>query len=81
MADLNIKIARFKFKKLGAINYSLWIMLVKPTTRQSYFCLHVNNAFLIILKNLTITQMLHGCRSDLILKRLVHSKKVSLLVV
>jgi len=56
-------------------------MLVKPTTRQSYFCLYVNNAFLIILKNLTITQMLHGCRSDLILKRLVHSKKVSLLVV
>jgi len=33
MADLNIKIARFKFKKLGEANYSLWIMLVKPIQR------------------------------------------------
>jgi len=28
-----------------------------------------------ILINLTISQMLHGCRPDLILKRLVHSNK------
>jgi len=33
VTDLNIKIARFKFKKLGAANYSLWIMLVKPIQR------------------------------------------------
>jgi len=33
MIDLNIKIARFKFKKLGETNYNLWIMLVKPTKR------------------------------------------------
>jgi len=33
MVDLNIKIARFKFKKLGGINKSLWIMLVKPIHR------------------------------------------------
>jgi len=31
--DLNIKIARFKFKKPGETNYSLWIMLVKPIQR------------------------------------------------
>jgi len=33
MIDLNIKIARFKFKKLGETDYSLWIMLVKPIQR------------------------------------------------
>jgi len=37
----NIKIARFKLKKLGEINYILWIMLVNPITRKSYFCLNV----------------------------------------
>jgi|KNS7Surf_BmetaT_FD_contig_61_1141361_length_1219_multi_2_in_0_out_0_1 hypothetical protein len=33
MVDLKIKIARFKLKKLGETNYSLWIMLVKPIQR------------------------------------------------
>jgi hypothetical protein len=31
--DLNIKIAKFKFKKPGEINNSLWIMLIKPIQR------------------------------------------------
>jgi hypothetical protein len=39
--NLIIKIARFKFKKLGEVNYNLWIMLVKPTSRKSYLYLHV----------------------------------------
>jgi hypothetical protein len=33
MINLNIKIAKFKFKKLGEINYSLWIMLIKQIER------------------------------------------------
>jgi len=33
MINLNTKIAKFKFKKLGEINYSLWIMLIKPIQR------------------------------------------------
>jgi len=33
MVDLNIKTAKFKFKKLGETHYSLWIMLVKPIIR------------------------------------------------
>jgi|KNS2DCM_BmetaT_FD_k123_59081_1 hypothetical protein len=31
--NLNIKIAKFKFKKLGEINNSWWIMLFKPIKR------------------------------------------------
>jgi len=75
MVDLNIKIAKFKLKKLGEMNYSLWIMLVKPTPRKSYVCLHViSNEFLTKIQ-LAISQMLHGCRSDLMLTYLVNSKK------
>jgi len=33
MVDLNIKIAKFKFKKLGEVNYSSWVMLVNPIIR------------------------------------------------
>jgi len=33
MVDLNIKIAKFKFKKLGEVNYSSWVMLANPTIR------------------------------------------------
>jgi hypothetical protein len=36
MIDLNIKVARLKFKKLGERYNDLWIMLIKPTTRKSY---------------------------------------------
>jgi hypothetical protein len=33
MIDLNIKIAKFKFKKLGEAYYNLWIMVVKLIQR------------------------------------------------
>jgi hypothetical protein len=56
MINLNSKIAKFKFKKLGEIIYNLWIMLVKPTPRKSYFCLYeiiriVNNNKFIYFTN------------------------------
>jgi len=31
--NLNITIAKFKFKKLGEVNYCLWIMLVNSIQR------------------------------------------------
>jgi len=33
MIDLNIKVARLKFKKLGERYNDLWIMLIKPIQR------------------------------------------------
>jgi hypothetical protein len=33
MIDLNIKVAKLKFKKLGVINFNSWVMLVNPKIR------------------------------------------------
>jgi hypothetical protein len=45
MIDLNIKVAKLKFKKLGVINFNSWVMLVNPNTRKSYIYLNVINHF------------------------------------
>jgi len=78
MINLNTKIAKFKFKKLGEINYSLWIMLIKPIQRAklTFICmLYAFYCFLPLLIKFTISQMLHGCRSDIILNCLIYFKK------
>jgi len=75
MIDLNIKIARFKFKKLGEANYSLWIMLVKPIQRVNltsawmwnflyelfyWFCFLTLNKFIYLHKCcMVVDQILH----------------------